>query len=79
MGVFFSFNVTAGSIRKADKDMKTPLLVNGFMNILNVVLNWFLIYPDKAFNLFGIEVNIRRCNLGVIGAAYGTAIATLIG
>ena len=79
MGIFFAFNVTAGSIRKADKDMVTPLLVNGFINILNVILNWFLIYPDKIVSFSVMEINIRRGNLGVMGAAYATAIATMTG
>ncbi|MCR5343668.1 MAG: MATE family efflux transporter [Butyrivibrio sp.] len=79
MGIFFAFNVTAGSIRKADKDMVTPLLVNGFINILNVILNWFLIYPDKIISFSVMEINIRRGNLGVMGAAYATAIATMTG
>ena len=79
MGILFSFNVVAGSIRKADKDMKTPLYVNGFMNVLNVILNWFLIYPDKVVRVFGADITIRRANLGVMGAAYATAIAILIG
>ena len=78
-GVFFSFNVVAGSIRKAAKDMKTPLLVNGLVNIINVVLNYFLIFPSRSDSLLGREFTLYRADLGVQGAAIGTAISTAVG
>ncbi len=78
-GVFFSFNVVAGSIRKAAKDMKTPLFVNGFMNVLNIIFNYFLIYPSKHIRLSGIDIIIPRADMGVTGAAAGTALAVAIG
>lgn len=78
-GVFFSFNVIAGSIRKATKDMKTPLIINGLVNILNIIFNWFFIYPSLKFSFFQKELSIPRANMGVTGAALATALSITIG
>lgn len=78
--IFFAFNVIAGNIRKATRDMKTPLLVNGLVNLVNIILNWFLIYPSKDFQIgAGLHLRIERAGLGVTGAAVATAIATFAG
>lgn len=78
-GIFFAFNVVAGSVRKATKDMKTPLLINGIVNVLNVIFNWFFIYPDLSLRIGGTEVSIPRANMGVTGAAVGTALSVALG
>ncbi len=78
-GLFFSFNVIAGSIRKATKDMKTPLIINGLVNILNIIFNWFFIYPSLEFSLFQKTHRIPRANMGVTGAALATALSITIG
>ena len=77
--VFHSLNVAASSMRKATKDMKSPLVVNGLMNIINIILNYFLIYKTVDISLFGKTITLYRAGLGVQGAAIGTAAATAIG
>lgn len=57
------------------KDMKTPMLINVYMNMINIVLNVLLIYPSHEF--FGIM--IPGMNLGVQGAAIATAISFTAG
>lgn len=56
-------------------DMKTPMLINLYMNIVNVVFNFFLIYPTQKY--FGITV--FGAGLGVEGAAIATAISFAFG
>lgn len=56
-------------------DMKTPMLINLYMNLTNVVFNFFLIYPTQKY--FGIT--IPGAGLGVIGAAIATAISFVFG
>lgn len=56
-------------------DMKTPMFINLYMNIVNVVFNFFLIYPTKEY--FGIT--IPGAGLGVKGAAIATAISFSFG
>ena len=60
------FSVTGGifaSALHAVKDTRTPMIINLSANALNVVLNYLLIY---------------RASLGVIGAAYATAVSTAL-
>jgi len=56
-------------------DMKTPMLINLYMNFINVIFNFFLIYPTHQY--FGITV--PGAGLGVKGAAIATAISFAIG
>lgn len=56
-------------------DMKTPMLINISTNIINIILNFFLIYPTRLF--FGIT--IWGAGMGVMGAAVASAIAYTIG
>ncbi len=37
-------------------DMKTPMLINLYMNIINIILNFLLIYPTRE--LFGIIIPV---------------------
>ena len=60
------FSVTGGmfsSAMHAVKDTRTPMVINLSANALNVLLNYLLIY---------------RASLGVMGAAYATAISTAL-
>lgn len=77
--IFFSINAIFGNVLKATGDMKTPLYVNSFMNISNIVLNYLLIYDSRLIIIFGKPIMIWGANLRVIGAGIGTAISTVIG
>lgn len=57
-------------------DTKTPMKVTFFMNILNVVFSYTLIY-GLNINLGGLSIALP--SLGVKGAAIGVAIARLMG
>lgn len=56
-------------------DTKTPLMYNAAANLLNVVLNFFLIFPARWVPLPGGTVWIWGAGLGVAGAAMGTALS----
>lgn len=56
-------------------DMRTPMMINLYMNLINVVFNFLLIYPTREFHGFMIP----GANLGVKGAAIATAISFAIG
>ncbi len=56
-------------------DMKTPMLIHFYMNIVNIIVNFFLIYPTQKY--FGIT--IWGAGLGVKGAAIATAISFAFG
>lgn len=56
-------------------DMKSPLLINLSMNLINIILNFIFIYPTR--DIFGITV--FGAGLGVQGAAIASALSFFIG
>lgn len=64
-----------GTLLRAVGDSKTPMRVGVLVNIVNVVLNFLLIYPART--LAGIP--IWGAGMGVIGAAVASAVSFLVG
>ena len=64
-----------GTLLRAVGDTKTPMRIGIWVNIINVVLNFLLIYPSATY--FGIWV--PGAGLGVIGAAVASAVAFAFG
>ncbi|MDE6334272.1 MAG: MATE family efflux transporter [Muribaculaceae bacterium] len=73
-----SLNYLAGGILRASGNMKIPSLLNVAMCLLDVLLNWFLIFPTRDIMLFGHDVTMPGAGLGVLGAALGTAGAETV-
>ncbi len=69
---------TAGSALQCAGDMRTPGALNVMLCVLNVILNFFLIFPSKVYTLGGLAITIPGADLGVAGAALGTTIAEAI-
>lgn len=57
------------------QDMKTPMLMNLCMNLVNVVLNFFLIYPSRSI----LGIPIWGAGWGIRGAAVATAVSFVVG
>ncbi len=70
-----SATIIFGTLLRASGDSKTPMTVGIWVNIINVVLNFFLIFPTREFFTFIIP----GANLGVIGAAIASAISFTVG
>lgn len=64
-----------GTLLRAVGDTKTPMRVGFMVNVINVVLNFLLIYPSRT--LWGIR--IWGAGWGVLGAAAASAIAFAVG
>jgi len=64
-----------GTLFRAVGDTKTPMRIGVWVNIINVVLNFLLIYPTGVY--FGITV--PGAGLGVVGAAIASAVAFTVG
>lgn len=77
--IFRSAIILFGSLLRATGDMRHPMIVNVWMNGINVVLNFLLIYPTREVSVFGMNLNIFGAGMGVAGAATATAIAYVIG
>lgn len=68
-----------GTVLRAAGDTKTPMKVGITVNLVNVILNFFLIYPARTVFLHGKSIWIPGADLGVVGAAVASAIAFLLG
>ncbi len=60
---------------RAAGDTKTPMKVGIIVNCINVVLNYFLIYPTRTVSLPGLSFTMPGAGWGVVGAAIASAIA----
>lgn len=56
-------------------DTRTPLFLNSSCNILNMVLNFLLIYPTRELTVFGLTFTMPGAGMGVAGAAAASAIS----
>ena len=77
--LFLSLNLVLGNALKASGDMRTPLFVNGVMNLFNIIFNWFLINPERDVTVLGVSFRAAGAGLGIYGAALGTAASTVLG
>ena len=68
-----------GTVLRAVGDTKTPMRVGVLVNIVNVALNFLLIYPTREVRLFSFVFTMPGAGLGVTGAAIASAIAFTIG
>lgn len=62
------------AILRCTGDTRTPLMLNGLANMVNIVLNFFLIYPTRQWG----GLTIPGAGLGVAGAAIGTAASVAL-
>lgn len=72
-------SIIFGTVLRAAGDTKTPMKIGILVNIINVVLNFLLIYPTRETVLFSHLITIPGAGLGVIGAAIASAIAFTVG
>ena len=64
-----------GTVLRAAGDTKSPMRIGIGVNIINVVLNFFLIYPTRTIG----EYTVPGAGMGVIGAAIASAAAFAFG
>lgn len=68
----------ASAMLRCSGNMRVPSLLNVLMCLLDVVFNFFLIFPTRTVSLCGHQVTMPGAGLGVLGAALGSACAGLI-
>lgn len=64
-----------GTLLRSAGDTKTPMRVGVLVNVVNVVLNFLLIYPARQ--VWGIP--IWGTGMGVLGAAAASAVSFVVG
>ena len=77
--LFRAATVIFGTVLRAAGDTKTPMWVGLVVNVVNVVLNFLLIYQSREVSVFGLTVWIPGAGFGVLGAAAASAIAYALG
>ena len=73
--LFRAASIIFGTVLRAAGDTKTPMRVGILVNLVNVALNFFLIYPTR----FVGGIWIPGAGWGVLGAAVASAIAFAVG
>lgn len=70
-----SATIIFGTLLRAAGDSKTPMKVGIAVNIINVLLNFFLIFPTREWAGF----KIYGANMGITGAAIASSISFVAG
>lgn len=73
--LFRTATIVFGTMLRAAGDTRTPMRIGIWVNVINVILNFLLIYPTNVY--WGITV--PGAGLGVIGAAAASAVAFAFG
>ena len=60
-------------------EMKLPSILYILMCILDVIFNFFLIFPTREISFAGLSFTMPGAGMGVKGAALGTGIAEALG
>ncbi|MBO7667784.1 MAG: polysaccharide biosynthesis C-terminal domain-containing protein, partial [Firmicutes bacterium] len=68
-----------GTVLRAAGDTRTPMRIGVSVNLINVVLNFLLIFEPRTVSLFGHGVRLWGAGWGVTGAAAASAFAFLYG
>ena len=77
--IFTMAIMVLGSVFRGLGDTKTPLRVNIFVNIFNIVGNYLLINRPHTVSLLGFQIPMPGAGWGVTGAAVSTGVSWLIG
>lgn len=77
--LFRTASIIFGTVLRSVGDTKSPMIAGIFVNLINVVLNFFLIYPTRVIFLFGKEFTVYGAGWGIDGAAAASAAAYTVG
>ena len=77
--LFRAATIIFGTVLRAAGDTKTPMKVGIWVNVINVMLNFLLIYPNRPLTVLGCTFTMPGAGWGVLGAAAASAIAVAVG
>ena len=77
--LFRTATIIFGTLLRAAGDTKTPMRVGVWVNVINVVLNFLLIYESRTVELMGMTLWIPGAGMGVLGAAAASAVSIAVG
>lgn len=73
-----TLNYLGSAMLRAAGNMKIPGGLNVMMCFLDVLFNFFLIFPSREIQLMGLQIYVPGAGLGVLGAALGTVGAEVV-
>lgn len=73
-----TLNYLSNAVLRASGNMKTAGALNVLMCLLDVVFNFFLIFPTRRLELGEMVMTLPGAGLGVLGAALGTVGAEVV-
>ena len=73
--LFRTATIVFGILLRSVGDTKTPMRVGLLVNVVNVILNFLLIYPRRSW----MGLTLYGAGMGVIGAALASAVSFVIG
>lgn len=76
---FRTATIILGTVLRSAGDTTTPMRVGIYVNIINVVLNFLLIYETRACTILGFTITMPGAGMGVIGAGIASAISVAVG
>lgn len=71
-------NFLASGMLRCSGNIKVPSILNAMMAVLDVIFNFFLIFPSRQLQVGGYGIPIPGADLGVTGAALGTMMAEIV-
>ena len=77
--LFRAATIIFGTLLRAAGDTRTPMKIGVWVNIINVVLNFLLIYDTRTLSVWGVNLWIPGAGMGVIGAAVASAVSVAFG
>lgn len=72
-------SIIFGTVLRAAGDTKSPMKIGVLVNLVNVVLNFLLIYPTRIITIGNLSFTMIGANLGVIGAGIASAVSFTVG
>ena len=77
--LFRTASIIFATVLRSVGDTKTPMRVSLNMNLINIVLNFLLIYSSREVRLLGLTIPIWGVGWGINGAAVASAVAYTYG
>lgn len=77
--LFRTATIIFGTLLRSAGDTKTPMRIGVMVNLINVVLNFLLIYETRPVSIGAVTVTMPGAGMGVIGAAVASAVAVTVG
>lgn len=75
---FIQMNNLASAMLKCEGNMRVSSAMSVLLCALDVVFNFFFIFPTRIVSVFGLSFVLPGMGLGVPGAAIGTALAYIV-